>query len=36
MKIGTDADIMVGGNTLDSVKVDIDPWVFGLGVGYRF
>jgi len=36
IQIGTDADIMVGSDTLDSVKVDIDPWVFGLGVGYRF
>jgi len=36
IQIGTDADIKVGDDTLDSVKVDIDPWVFGLGVGYRF
>ncbi len=36
IQIGTDADIKVGSDTLDSVKVDIDPWVFGLGVGYRF
>jgi len=36
IQISTDADIKVGGDTLDSVKVDIDPWVFGLGVGYRF
>lgn len=36
IQIGTDADIKVGSDTLDSVKVDIDPWVFGVGVGYRF
>lgn len=34
--LSTDADIMVGNDLLDSVHVDIDPWVFGLGVGYRF
>jgi outer membrane protein len=34
--LSTDADIMVGNDTLDRVHVDIDPWVFGLGVGYRF
>ncbi len=34
--LSTDADIMIGNDTLDSVHVDIDPWVFGLGVGYRF
>ena len=34
--IGTDADIKVGSDTLDKVSVDIDPWVFGVGVGYRF
>lgn len=36
IQISTDAQIMVGADTLDTVKVDIDPWVFGLGVGYRF
>lgn len=36
IQISTDADIKVGSDTLDEVTVDIDPWVFGIGVGYRF
>lgn len=36
IQISTDADIKVGSSTLDSVSVDIDPWVFGAGVGWRF
>lgn len=36
IQISTDADIKVGSSTLDSVSVDIDPWVFGIGVGWRF
>ena len=37
IQISTDADIrLVGGGSLDIVGVDIDPWVFGTGVGYRF
>lgn len=34
--ISTDADIKVGSDSLDKVAVDIDPWVLGLGVGWRF
>lgn len=37
IRINTDATIrMVTGAVLDKVSVDIDPWVFGFGVGYRF
>ena len=35
-QISTDAKIKVGGDTLDTVKVDIDPWIFGVGIGWRF
>jgi outer membrane protein len=34
--ISTDADLMVGGDVLDTVDVDVDPWVYGVGIGYRF
>ena len=36
IQIQTDADIKVGADTLDKVKTDINPWVFGLGVGWKF
>lgn len=36
IQIGTEADIRTADGTLDKVKVDIDPWVIGLGVGVRF
>ncbi len=36
IQISTDASIMVGSDLLDEVSVDIDPWVLGLGIGYRF
>jgi len=36
IQIGTTADIMTADGVLDSVDVDVDPWVFGIGVGYRF
>jgi len=36
IQIDTDADLKVGGDTLETVSVDINPWVFGVGVGYRF
>jgi outer membrane protein len=36
IQISTDAKIRVGSDTLDTVSVDIDPWVFGLGVGWKF
>lgn len=35
-QISTDAAIRVGDGTLDTVSVDIDPWIFGVGVGWRF
>jgi outer membrane protein len=35
--IDTDATIKVaGGGSLDTVQVDIDPWVYGIGIGLRF
>ncbi len=37
VKISTDAELRLGnGHVLDTVTVDIDPWVFGVGIGYRF
>jgi len=36
IQISTDADLKVGSETLDTISVDVDPWVFGLGVGIRF
>ena len=36
IQIQTDADIKVGADTLDKVSTDINPWVFGLGVGWKF
>lgn len=29
-------DISVGDGWFINADVDIDPWIFGLGVGYRF
>ena len=34
--ISTDAAIRVDGGTLDTVSVDVNPWVIGAGVGFRF
>lgn len=34
--ISTDADLMVGSEVLDTIDVDVDPWVYGIGIGYRF
>ncbi len=35
--MSTDVDlVLTGGGVLDTVTVDIDPWVLGVGVGYRF
>ena len=36
IQISTDAEIKVEEGTLDTVSVDINPWVFGLGVGWKF
>ena len=33
--INTDVTIQSGGSTINA-DVDIDPWVFGVGVAYRF
>ena len=38
--IGTEADIDVGfadgSNATVSFDVDIDPWVYGISIGYKF
>ncbi|EKE84701.1 OmpW/AlkL family protein [Idiomarina xiamenensis] len=34
--IDTDADVRINGTTVDSIKVDIDPYVAMLGLRYRF
>jgi outer membrane protein len=36
IQISTDADLKVGSDTLDTISVDVDPWVFGIGAGIRF
>jgi outer membrane protein len=36
IQISTDADLKVGSETFDTISVDVDPWVFGVGVGVRF
>jgi outer membrane protein len=36
VQISTDAKIKVDGGLLDTVTVDINPWIFGVGVGWRF
>jgi len=38
-KMSTNVDINlagVPGGTLDTVRVDIDPWIAGIGIGHRF
>jgi outer membrane protein len=34
--IGTDAELQTADGPLATIEVDIDPFVFGAGVGYRF
>jgi outer membrane protein len=36
IQISTDAKVRAGSDTLDTVSVDINPWVFGVGVGWKF
>lgn len=36
IKISTDADLETADGILDTIEVDIDPWVFGAGIGIRF
>jgi outer membrane protein len=36
IQISTDARLKVGSETLDTIAVDVDPWVFGIGAGVRF
>lgn len=35
--LSTEADLrLAAGGSLDTIKVEIDPFVFGFGIGYRF
>ena len=34
--LATDAEIQTAAGVLDTIKVDIDPWVFGVGFGWGF
>jgi outer membrane protein len=36
IQIDTDATLMTASGVLDTISVDVNPWVFGVGVGYRF
>ncbi len=36
IQIDTDATLMTADGPLDTISVDVNPWVFGVGVGYRF
>lgn len=36
IQVSTDAEIRTADGVLDTVSVDINPWVFGLGVGWKF
>jgi outer membrane protein len=36
IQISTDADLKVDGTTLLSVDTDINPWVYGVGIGFKF
>lgn len=36
IQIDTDATLMTADGPLDTIEVDVNPWVFGVGVGYRF
>lgn len=35
-KVFLSTDIKVNGGAINARNVDLDPWVFGIGVGYRF
>ncbi len=34
--VSTDVDFRAGGLTAARVSLDVNPWVFGAGIGYRF
>ena len=36
IQMSTDAEIRTADGILDTVSVDINPWVFGLGAGWKF
>ncbi len=36
LNIDTDADVIVNGTRATTVEVDIDPWVFSVGLGWKF
>lgn len=35
-KLFLNTDVIVNGGAINAKDVQIDPWIFGLGVGYRF
>ncbi|MEE9194708.1 MAG: OmpW family outer membrane protein [Alphaproteobacteria bacterium] len=35
-KVFLDTDIVVNGGTINAPDTDLDPWVIGIGFGYRF
>lgn len=35
-KVFVDTDIIVNGGTINALDTDLDPWVVGIGIGYRF
>ena len=36
-KVWVDVDVAVGAlGTVVTTNVDVDPWLFGVGIGYRF
>jgi outer membrane protein len=36
IQIDTDADLKVGSDTILSVETDVNPWVYGVGIGFKF
>lgn len=36
VEISTDATILTDDDVLDQISVDINPWIFGIGVGWKF
>lgn len=35
-KLFLETDVKVNGGAINAKGVDIDPWIFGLGIGYKF
>ena len=36
IQIDTEADLKAGSDTILSVETDVNPWVYGIGIGYKF